>query len=133
MWQVAAAWYIRTDLNQALNVIHKGLMIHKDCQLLYKEAIQLELLNREKDEWTKDVKSPKSKDELCCDKINTYIQSIFKNINDFKFLLDILKLLESHNFTSSVQGMIIKRLLECHSDEELFWHTLAQRERNGGL
>ncbi|KAJ8940555.1 hypothetical protein NQ314_010675 [Rhamnusium bicolor] len=48
VWQVAAAWYIRRDLNQALNVIHKGLMIHKDCQLLYSEAIQLELLNREK-------------------------------------------------------------------------------------
>ncbi|XP_018563302.1 U3 small nucleolar RNA-associated protein 6 homolog [Anoplophora glabripennis] len=131
VWQVAAAWYIKTDLNQALNVIHKGLMIHKNCQLLYREAIQLELLNREKDEWAKDVKLPKSKDELCCDKINTYIQSIFKNILDYNFLLEILKILEQHNFTSGVQNTIIARLLECYCDEELVWHTLAQREKNG--
>ncbi|KAJ8924757.1 hypothetical protein NQ315_000910 [Exocentrus adspersus] len=132
VWQVAAAWYIRTDVNQALNVIHKGLMIHKDCQILYKEAIQLELLNKEKDEWSKDAtKSLKSKDEICCDKIKTYIQTIFKNITDFKFLLEILELLEPHTFTRSVQDVVINRLLDRHSDEDLVWHTLAQRERRG--
>ncbi|KAJ8976634.1 hypothetical protein NQ317_011141 [Molorchus minor] len=43
-----------SDLHQALNVIHKGLTIHKDCQALYSEAIQLEILNRDKDDWHKD-------------------------------------------------------------------------------
>lgn len=131
MWQVAAAWYVRRDLNQALNVIHKGLTIHKDCQFLYSEAIQLELLNREKDDWPKDMTIQKTNDEVCCEKIKTYVQSIFRNVNDLKYLFKILKLLEPHSFTQNVQNMIIDRLLQSHFNEELVWDTLAQRERHG--
>ncbi|KAJ3634573.1 hypothetical protein MTP99_007523 [Tenebrio molitor] len=45
VWQVAAAWYAndRNDLNTALKVLNKGLTIHKNSQVLYTEAIKLEL------------------------------------------------------------------------------------------
>ncbi|XP_074042828.1 U3 small nucleolar RNA-associated protein 6 homolog [Leptinotarsa decemlineata] len=130
VWQVAASWHVQRDIGQALNVIHKGLTIHQTSEVLYSEAIQLELMNREKDDWS-DGSQVQNKDELCSKKIETYVESIFKNVNDYQFLLKVLKLLEPYNFTKSVQNKIINWLLQYFSDEEQVWHTLAQREKNG--
>ncbi|XP_044262071.1 U3 small nucleolar RNA-associated protein 6 homolog [Tribolium madens] len=129
VWQVAAAWHAhdRNDLNSAFIVLNKGLTFHKNSQLLYTEAIKLEL---------SIVKNNSSEDteklqKRVCEKIETYLKLIYDYINDYNYLIEILSLLESYSFTMSVQNLIIDKLLKDHSDLEFVWHTLAQREKRG--
>ncbi|CAH1169626.1 unnamed protein product [Phaedon cochleariae] len=128
MWKVAAAWHVKKDVNQALSVILKGLTIHQTSETLFSEAIQLELMNRGKDDWTD---GSQNKDQLCCQKIQTYVDSIMKNIRSHQFLIKILELLNPYGFTKSVQDKIVKNLMERYPEEADVWHALAQRERNG--
>ncbi|EEZ99856.2 U3 small nucleolar RNA-associated protein 6 homolog [Tribolium castaneum] len=128
VWQVAAAWHAhdRKDLNSALIALNKGLTLHKNSQLLYTEAIKLEL-SVIKNNAPEDTELQRR----VCAKIETYLQLICVHINDFKFLIEILNLLELYSFTKSVQNLIIDKLLKNHSESELVWDALAQRERRG--
>ncbi|CAH1963929.1 unnamed protein product [Acanthoscelides obtectus] len=132
-WQVAASWYLKNDLNQALNMIHKGITHHKDNQDLYCEAIQLELHNRDKNNSNEgsQFQQPTASDVNSCKKISTYVDAACEHINDYNFLLKILSILEKHPFTKEVQVSIVARLLEKHSGEENVWNALAQREYRG--
>lgn len=129
-WQVAAAWHMKKDVNQALNIIHKALALHKHCKSFYTEAIQLEILKRDQEQ-ADSSKTEKTDDKVVCEKIERYVQAIFDDLNDFEFVCDVLNQLDSHTFTKDLQDKIIKWLLDNYSDEEIVWHRLAQREKDG--
>ncbi|RZC34342.1 U3 small nucleolar RNA-associated protein 6 -like, partial [Asbolus verrucosus] len=128
VWQVAAAWYAndRNDLNAALKIVNKGLTIHKNSKLLYTEAIKLELSAIKGNNRLEDDEEAQRK---VCKKIETYVLFICDCINDSNYLIEILNLLATYSFTTSVQNLLIDKLLQNHSDMEFVWHTLAQREK----
>nr|CAH7713735.1 unnamed protein product [Callosobruchus chinensis] len=132
-WQVAASWYVKNDLNQAINMIYKGITHHKDNQDLYCEAIKLELHIRDKNNPKQELQSqkPSGSDIMSCKKIETFIEAACEHIKDYNFLLKILSMLEKYPFTKEVQDSIVARLLEKYSDEEKVWTALAQREYKG--
>nr|CAI5850416.1 unnamed protein product [Callosobruchus analis] len=132
-WEVAASWYLKNDLNQALNMIHKGITHHKENQDLYCEAIKLELHNRDRSNSKEDSQGnkPTASDLISCKKIKTYVEAACEHIKDYNFLLKILSILEKYPFTKEVQDSIVASLIEKHSDEEKVWSTLAQREYKG--
>ncbi|VEN40546.1 unnamed protein product [Callosobruchus maculatus] len=133
-WLVAASWYLKSDLNQALNMIYKGITHHKDNQDLYCEAVKLELYNRGKNNIREESQESQKATESeinSCKKIKTYIEAACEHIKDYNFLLKILSMLETYPFTKEVQDSIVTMLLEKHSDEETVWSALAQREFKG--
>lgn len=113
---------MKKDLNQALSIVYRGLAIHKKSEKLCSKAIDLEL---------KNVGTNKDAQNLCAKRIETIIESVLTNLNEYNFLLEILETLTLHNFTVGIQKIIAKWLLEKHKDEEMVWHTLAEREFNG--
>lgn len=119
---MAADWFMKKDSNQALSIIYRGLAIHKNSEKLCSKAIELELNNAGEDI---EVQS------LCAKRIETIVNSVMKDINNYKFLLEILQSLTQYEFTSYIQKSIVIWLLEKYKDEELVWHTLAEREFNG--
>lgn len=126
-WKVATAWYAdeQKDLYTALTVINKAITIHKDSQHLHTEAIKLQLsIVNELDN------DEKEKSEVCG---KIYADFIGKFVNDVKFLIQILDILSKYPFTLSVQNLVIDKLKESPSDQDLVWHTLAQREMRGML
>lgn len=128
---MAADWYAREqrDLNTALKVLNRGLTIHKNSQRLYSEAIKLELsvVKNDNSEKTEHIQAD------VCKRIETYVHFICEHINDSNYLIEILNELESYSFTTSVQNLIIDKLLQNHSNVVFVWHTLAQREKRGEL
>ena len=122
---MAAAWYAqdRNDPNTALTVLNKGLTIHKDSQLLYTEAVKLELSVVKDDTFQDDIT------KRVCQRVETYVHFISDHVKDCNYFIEILNLLEGYSFTAPVQDLIIEKLLENYSDKEFVWHTLAQRER----
>lgn len=69
--------------------------------------------------------------KLSVEKLEKIISTIFQNINDYSFHVELLQVLEKYAFTMKVQETIIEHLLKYNSDDENVWHVLAQRERNG--
>lgn len=116
-------------------MLHKGLALNKDSKLLYTDAIKLEIFhNLGKDAYSKDTETSdelKEKQKLCLNKLESYLQAIFKNISDFSYYLDLLTFLESFKFTADTQKQIVKYLLEQFADEPKVWTMLAIRERKG--
>lgn len=113
---------MKKDINQALTVVYRGLAIHKKSKLLCSKAIDLEL---------KNVKSEKEAQDLCAKRIETIIKSIMQNMNDYRFLLEILQSLTYYPFTVEIQKTVVEWLLDKHKDEELVWHNIAEREFKG--
>ncbi|XP_056634164.1 U3 small nucleolar RNA-associated protein 6 homolog [Diorhabda sublineata] len=130
VWQVAAAWHMKRDIKQALSVIHKGLTIHPSCQYLYIEAIQLELLTREKDDWPNNVEI-QNRDEICYKKIETYVDTIFQNVDSYSCLINVINMLEPYSFTKNIQHKIIEHMMYKYRNEPEVWQTLAEREKEG--
>lgn len=122
MWREAVDWFLKKDINQALTVVHRGLLIHKNSKILCSKAIDLEL---------KNVKSDKEVQELCVKRIEKIVTSIMQNMNDFRFLLETLQTLTHHPFTVELQKSIVKWLLDKYKDEESVWQTMAEREFKG--
>ncbi|XP_060534708.1 U3 small nucleolar RNA-associated protein 6 homolog [Cylas formicarius] len=115
VFRLASAWFVRTNKKEALNVIHRGLALHPDNKSLYLDAFSLELETGEADE-----------------RLRAYVDSIFKHIHDFTFVVDILGLLEGHHpQTLAVQNAIVSKLFEKHPDDDAVWHVAAQRELRG--
>lgn len=122
VWKEAADWFMKKDINQALTVVYRGLAIHKKSKILCSKAIDLEL---------KNVKSETKAQELCAKRIKTIVNSIMQNINDYRFLLEILQTLTHYPFTADIQKSIVEWLLDKHKDEELVWNTIAERDFKG--
>lgn len=122
MWKEAADWFMKKDLNQALTVVYRGLAIHNKSKMLNSRAIDLELKKVGKDNEGK---------ELCAKRLETLVKSILANTNEYRHILDILQTLTEYDFTLDIQKIILNWLLTNHKDEELVWHTLAEREFNG--
>uniref|UniRef100_A0A1Y1JV88 U3 small nucleolar RNA-associated protein 6 homolog n=1 Tax=Photinus pyralis TaxID=7054 RepID=A0A1Y1JV88_PHOPY len=124
VWQAATNWhaYDRKDINAALAMFPKALEIHKDSQMLYKERITLEIHSM--------VHNIKSKDE-CITSIREVVDTIFTNINDPNFYIELIVQLEEHQFTLAIQDVIINKMTGDYYNNENIWHALAQRERRG--
>lgn len=121
VWKVAANWhmYDRKDLKTALVMLLKGVELHKDSKILYKEIIVIELFN---------VANNKDNEDTCLKRLTGVIESVFTNIKEPEFYIEILELLKSHHCTVDIQDSIIKIMTENYFDNENVWHTLAQRE-----
>lgn len=124
MWREAVDWFLKKDAGQALTVAYRGMAIHKKSKILCTKAIDLEL---------SITKSDKEAQEVCSKRIETIVTSIMQNMNDFKFLLEILQNVTHHSFTIGVQKLIVKWLMDNHKDEELVWQAMAEREFRGRL
>lgn len=122
MWKEAVDWFSKKDAGQALTVAYRGMAIHKKSKILSTKAIDLELSN---------VKLDKESQEVCSKRIEMIVTSIMQNMNDFRFVLEILQNITNHLFTIDVQKLIVKWLLDNHKDEELVWQALAEREFRG--
>uniref|UniRef100_A0A6P7H3M7 U3 small nucleolar RNA-associated protein 6 homolog n=1 Tax=Diabrotica virgifera virgifera TaxID=50390 RepID=A0A6P7H3M7_DIAVI len=116
IWLVAAAFYVSSDTKQSLALIHKGITIHPSSQSLQLEAIQLELLQRQKNQWPSDIQGD-TLDEVYYKKIEQYIDAIEKNIHDHACLISILNILDPHVFTKNIQLRIIELLMSKYSNE----------------
>lgn len=121
VWKVAANWhmYDRKDLKTALVMLLKGVELHKDSKILYKEIIVIELFN---------VANNKDNEDTCIKRLTSIIESVFTNIKEPEFYIEILELLKSHHYTIDIQDRIIEIMTENYFDNENVWHTLAQRE-----
>lgn len=129
-WILAAEWYCHSNnKNKALQVLQKGFTIIPDCISLYYAALKLEFDIFSKINCTPEEKLHKEK--ILDAKIKTYMNLIFKNINDFEEILSTMSLLEGHKCANSLQQMILERSLEQHSKNEIFWDVLAKRELKG--
>ncbi|KAK4877294.1 hypothetical protein RN001_009800 [Aquatica leii] len=124
VWKIAAGFhaYDRKDVNTAMMMLLKAIEIHKDCKILYKEIISVEIFN---------TVNNNSEIKKSVERLKEIMHTIFANINDLSFYIDTLTQLEEHACTIEVQDMIIKKLMKDYIDNELVWHTLAQRERKG--
>lgn len=118
-----------------MRMLHKGLALNKNSTLLYTDAIKLEIFTPlGKDAYLKDAEANdevKEKQKLCLNKLDSYLQAIFKNISDFSYYLELLTFMEPLKFTTDTQKQIVKYLLENFSDEPEVWNMLAIRERKG--
>lgn len=124
VWQVATNWhaYDCKDVNAALAMFPKALEIHKDSQMLYKERIKLEL---------HCVIHNNQSEDKCISSITEVVETIFTNIHDPDFYIELIVLLEEHHCTISIQDIIIKKITNDYYDNENVWDALAQRERRG--
>ncbi|XP_028134688.1 U3 small nucleolar RNA-associated protein 6 homolog [Diabrotica virgifera virgifera] len=130
IWLAAAAYYVSRDTKQSLALIHKGIAIHPSSQALQLEAIQLELLQRQENQYPSDTQCD-TLDDAYYKKIEQYIDAVEKNIHDHACLISILNILDPHNFTEKIQHRIIELLMSKYSNEPDVWHFLAEREQNG--
>ncbi|XP_025828841.1 U3 small nucleolar RNA-associated protein 6 homolog [Agrilus planipennis] len=144
VWYVAANWYAYdcNDLDTAREIILKGLSIHKDFKLLYKEGIQMELIfavgkQEQKSDSMKHESSEETEEELQkkrklgLDKIKVYLKHAIEHVDNCEFYIEILEMFDKYKFTEEVQQLIIKHLLNKYWSNELVWHKLAVRETKG--
>lgn len=122
---------MKNDVKKALSLIHKGLTTHPCSRELYIQAIELELLTVEKDDWPTDPMKTQKQSEICYKKIETYVETMFQNINNYSCLVSVLGTLDSHAFTINIRNKIVNKLMTQYCNEEQVWQILAEREREG--
>lgn len=109
-------------------------MIHPDSELLYKQAINLQLSKAqlaiaqcEKDNSNYLETTKKS----FIEKFNNFLDMIFKNIKKFSFYFELLELFEEYNFVGDIKKRILNEIMCEYSQEPLVWHSFAQRCQRG--
>ncbi|KAK9875362.1 hypothetical protein WA026_007760 [Henosepilachna vigintioctopunctata] len=129
VWKLAASWFSHlNDFDKALQTLNKGLTLNPESTSLYSTAIEMELKqvsNLETD------KNKTFKENKCCEKIKTYVNLILKNINNLKYIISTLEILQGHNYTMAAQDLILDYLLNKFISEDVVWHTMAIREKKG--
>lgn len=135
-WNLAAAWYAKgqNNLKYAVEILLKGLVLHPDSELLYKQAISLHLskanvIIKECNEQPSD--DLKNKKKMYIEKVNIFLDMVFKNIKRYNFYFELLDLLETYDFTLDLKKSILNKIVEEYSQEPLVWHNLAQRCHRG--
>lgn len=134
VWQICAKWYAcdRKDINLALKTLDKGRELHKDCDFLYKESIQLEILEfvgHQNGKQEKSDEEDERKKDICIERLRLYLEHMFDNIKSYDFYIDLLGFLEQYKFTIPIQKDIVDFMMNSFSDVPIVWHTLAQREQ----
>ncbi|CAH0546712.1 unnamed protein product [Brassicogethes aeneus] len=131
-WILIAKYYAyeKNNKKDAINHLLKGLTIHKDSQALYREAFELLLSGEPKHISENALEDEIYKIKTLNLKIKTYLDTIFHDIPDINFYIELLEMLQKYPSTQESQEMIVEKLIESYSGEDLVWHTLAQRELN---
>lgn len=125
-WKVAISWYQddQKDPSAALAVINRGIQIQNGNQFLWNEALKLQLTFVDK------LKKEEERHRLC-DKIKNDIDLMCQYIKDHNFLIEILHMLTAYRCSLPIQKYVIQILEKDHFDQDIVWHTLAQREKQG--
>lgn len=135
-WNLAAGWYAKgeKDIKRGLKLLLKGLELHPDSQLLYKQAINLQLRIAQLDIKQCEKETPdelEKKKEKYVAEVHEFVDVVFKNIKQFSFYFELLELIENYNLLVDVKKQILEKILEDYSHEPLVWHNLAQRCHRG--
>lgn len=99
----------------------KAQQRHPESQKLYLTFFQMELENRRK------------ADEELALKHATVVYSNGKKKfpTNFNYYLDMLKMVDKFDYAHSVQATILNDMSETFRNEDVLWHTFAQRELVG--
>lgn len=135
-WNLAAGWYAKGQKNYkyALEILLKGLVLHPDSELLYKQAINLQLSKAQLTIMQCEKESPnelENKKNLFVEKLNYFLDMVFKNIKKFCFYFELLEVFEGYNFVGDIKKRILDKIMVEYSQEPLVWHNLAQRCQRG--
>lgn len=104
----------------------KGLMLkaqhrHPESQKLYLTFFQMELENRRK-----------ADEDLALQHATVvYAEGKKKFPTNFNYYLDMLKMVDKFEYAHSIQAMILNDMTETFRNDDLLWHTFAQRELVG--
>lgn len=104
----------------------KGLMLraqqlHPESQKLYLTFFQMELENKRK-----------ADEELALQHATiVYTNGKKKFPNNFNYYLDMLKMVDKFDYAHSIQTMILNDMSEIFRNDDILWHTFAQRELIG--
>ncbi|XP_066601747.1 U3 small nucleolar RNA-associated protein 6 homolog isoform X2 [Prorops nasuta] len=139
-WLIAAQWEMEENKNKtnALQYLLQGLFFHPTSQILYIDAIKLELedamsKSKEKEEEEKLTPSISDKDHIPPElkRVHVLYQQAFKEIKDIKFIVQILDIVNNYKNTEELQNRIISDMIEEYVHEPLMWDTMAKRELKG--
>lgn len=108
----------------------QGIEIHEEGKLLYKEAIHFELLIKQ--EALKSDPVDENAVKLCDEQIKFYTTKILEHIQgECRYYFDIVKVLESFDFTAELKCDFIKQIIEKYGNHLEVWKYLVERERKG--
>ena len=139
-WHIAARWELEENKNKqtARQFLLRGLHIHPTSQLLFIDAIKLELddasSNDQKNESNGDSAVPKATDNemtIGLKRACIIYQQASKRIKDIKFIIELLDIAKEHNNTEELQSKIVSTMIQEYAHEPLMWDTMARRELEG--
>lgn len=116
-----------------MKILCKGLTIHKDSKLLYKELIQLEIHNALSNGWQlkENITEPAEQQKLWLEKLCKYIKTIINNIKECEYYVELLEYLVEYTFTGPAQNIIIEFIYSNFSLRAITWRVMAQRDWKG--
>ncbi|XP_019876706.1 U3 small nucleolar RNA-associated protein 6 homolog [Aethina tumida] len=128
-WILIAKYYAyeKKNIKDAISHLHKGLRIHKEPQM-YRTALEFELFEARTKRPAVLSEQELAKEKILNLKLKNYLETIFQDVNDFNFYIEILDMLQKYPSTKDAQDVIVQKLLQSHSNEDVVWHALAQRE-----
>lgn len=112
----------------------KGLELHPDSQLLYKQGINLQLRIAQSDIRQCETDAPhelENKKKKYVEEVHEFVDVVFKNIKKFGFYFELLELFENYKFVGGVKKQVLDKILVDYWHEPLVWHNLAQRCQRG--
>lgn len=99
----------------------RAQQLHPESQKLYLTFFQIELENKRK-----------ADEELALQHATiVYNNGKKKFPNNFQYYLDMLKMVDKFDYAHSIQTMILNEMSETFQNEDILWHTFAQRELIG--
>lgn len=122
VWIRAILWEYNENYNdeRVRGLLLRAQQLHPESSKLYLTFFQIELENkREVDE------------SLALQHAKTIYTSAKNKIKDFNFYKEILEIADKFAYATSIQELILHDLREQFQQDELMWHTIAQRELNG--
>lgn len=99
----------------------RAQQLHPESQKLYLTFIQMELENKRQ-----------ADEELALQHATiVYTNGKKKFPNNFNYYLDMLKMVDKFEYAQSIQTMILNDMSEIFRNDDILWHTFAQRELIG--
>lgn len=95
---------------------------------MYRTALEFELFEARTKRPAVLTEQELAKEKILNLKLKNYLETIFQDVNDFNFYIEILDMLQKYPSTKDAQDVIVQKLLQSHSNEDVVWHALAQRE-----
>ena len=111
------------DVTKAKNLITRGIQNHPKCIQLYIELLNIETVNLD---LADDEDQP-----IILDRITKVYEAARNALPGIESCIAVLDEISNSHLTISLQHQIIKDMQERYSDNELYFHIIAQREFDG--